>query len=199
MKHLEKINFVFSLKLTAFVLKWNTRHTSAQWGWYGGILDQGDNENSVYILKLIGPSEIQLYSHISNVHIHIKHIYLQHSQWNCPQVNDTRPQVSLFNNDSGNCCYQATSHYQNQCWPSSTKPYDVTGPQSGLTTTEHIKLLRLTCNLKLKNQFLKSWEFIKFQKREADKLYINSLQNSYAKLFKVSSCVTIRSANHDNA
>ena len=29
----------------------------------------------------------------------------------------------------GRCCRQATSHYLNQCWPSSMSPYGITRPQ----------------------------------------------------------------------
>ena len=53
-----------------------------------------------------------------------------HSLWNHSEVKATEPtNQELTMVQVMTCCRQATSHYLNQCWPSSQAPYGITGSQ----------------------------------------------------------------------
>ena len=82
--------------------------------------------NQGYVDSL-APVRCGLNLYISSFQIQTKDIYLEHFLWNCPQLNTydiTGRQTTLVQVIAW--CRQATSHYTNQCWPTSLSPLGVT-------------------------------------------------------------------------
>ena len=72
-----------------------------------------------------------LWSWISNFQTHIDDSYIEHFQWNCPQVYATKPhwwKLSLVQVMAW--CLRAPSHYLSQCWLRFVSHFGVTRLQT---------------------------------------------------------------------